>query len=442
MSVHDSGDLVDTARKPTRAFLVGVQSPDTGTDLARELLAELAELAGTLRMQVVGSLMVKLRNPQPRYLVGAGKAREILDLAHSCAADVLIFDDPLTPSQQRNWEEFADLAVIDRQEVILDIFADRAHTREATLQVELARATYALPRLRRRWTHLHRQRGAAGGQGSRGEGEQQLEVDSRLVRSRIARLKEQLDEVEKHRRVQRRQRLKRPVPVAAIVGYTNAGKSSLLNALVQADVVVEDKLFATLDPTVRRLVLPNRQEVLLVDTVGFIRKLPHLLVEAFKSTLEETLMADFLIEVIDVTSNQIDEQRGTTRSVLAEIGAGAKPVIVTLNKIDVVADEVTRRRLRRAYPEALLISARTGEGLPELTGVLARELEAALHEEELLVPHDRYALVALLRRRSAVLAEKFEEIGTRLRARVPSDLAAAVADYVVPAGARGCAGGP
>lgn len=431
MSARDSGNLVDTGRKAARAFLVGIQSPEVGTEEARELLAELAELSATLGVQAVGSTMVKLRAVQPRYLVGAGKAQEILDLANSCGAEVLIFDDPLSPSQQRNWEEFADLAVIDRQEVILDIFANRAHTREAALQVELARATYALPRLRRRWTHLHRQRGAAGGQGSRGEGEQQLEVDSRLVRTRISRLKEQLEEVEKHRRVQRSHRQKRPVPVAAIVGYTNAGKSSLLNAMAHTDVFVEDKLFATLDPTVRRLALPNREELLVADTVGFIRKLPHMLVEAFKSTLEETLMADFLIEVIDVTSDQVEEHRATTRAVLAEIGAGEKPVVLVLNKIDLVTDELARRRLRRAYPEAIQISARSGEGLPELSAALARELAAALHEQELLVPHNRYALVTLLHRRGAILGEKHEEAGVRLRARVPADLVSAVLDYVV-----------
>jgi GTP-binding protein HflX len=430
VSVHQSGARVDTAGKAERAFLVAIQRPGTTPETSRELLAELEELCRTLGVTVVASTTVRLRSPHTRLLVGSGKANEIIAQARDVEADVLVFDDPLSPSQQRNWEELADLAVIDRQEVILDIFAERAHTREAALQVALARATYALPRLQRRWTHLHRQRGAAGGQGMRGEGEQQLELDSRMVRTQIVRLKEQIEEVKKHRHVQRSQRLKRPLPVAAIVGYTNAGKSSLLNALTGTNVFVENKLFATLDATVRRLLLANHQELLLVDTVGFIRKLPHMLVDAFKSTLEETLMADVLIEVIDATSDQIEEHRRTTREVLTEIGAGEKPVIPVLNKIDRVADELARRRLQRACPEAILISALTGEGLPQLTETLARALDATLKEQELLIPHERYDLVALLRRRSAVISEKAEDAGVSLRARVPADLAPVVAAFV------------
>jgi GTPase len=429
VSIQESDARVETAAQPERAFLVGIQRAGAAPETCRELLAELEELCRTLGVCVIGSTMVRLRAPQPRYLVGSGKAHEIMTLAREAGADVLVFDDPLSPSQQRNWESLADLAVIDRQEVILDIFAARAQTREAALQVALARATYALPRLQRRWTHLHRQRGAVGGQGMRGEGEQQLELDSRMVREQIMRLKEQIEEVKKHRRVQRSHRLKRPLPVAAIVGYTNAGKSSLLKALTGTDVFIEDKLFATLDATVRRLALANHQELLLVDTVGFIRKLPHLLVDAFKSTLEETLMADVLIEVIDVTSVALDEHRRTTRAVLEEIGAGAKPVIAALNKIDCIADDLTRRRLQRAHPDAIPISALTGEGLAQLAETLGRALDENLAEQDLLIPHDRYDLVALLRRRSAVVAESYEEGGVALRARVPPDLAAAVAAF-------------
>jgi len=424
--------LIDTQRKPQKALLVGVQMPDTAPEVARELLAELEDLASTLGVEVVGTLMAKVRAPQPRYLVGQGKANEMVARARELQADVLIFDDPLTPAQQRNWEALADRAVIDRQEVILDIFANRARTREATLQVALAQATYSLPRLRRRWTHLSRQRGAVGGQGMRGEGEQQLEVDARIVRTRITRLQELLKDVQKQRRVQRRQRQRKAVPVAAIVGYTNAGKSSLLNALTDTHVQVEDKLFATLDATVRRRLLPNRQEVLLVDTVGFIRKLPHLLVEAFKSTLEETRMADVLIEVLDATSDQIEAHRATTRAVLVEIGAGDRPVLPVLNKVDLLPDERTRRRLLRALPEAILISARTGEGLDHLVAALAREVEHGVQEQDLLVPHDHFGVVALLRRRSAVLAETYEEAGVRLRVRVPAELLPTVAPFVAP----------
>ncbi len=403
-----------------------------GPEEARELLDELGDLADTLGVDVADSLLVKLRWPQPRYLVGEGKAREIVERARASRADVVVFDDPLTPAQQRNWEALADRAVIDRQELILDIFASRAHTREASLQTALAQAVYSLPRLRRRWTHLNRQRGAAGGQGLRGEGEQQLELDARAVRARIARLEDLLEEVQKQRRVQRGQRQKKALPVAAIVGYTNAGKSSLLNALTETQVLVEDKLFATLDATVRRRVLPNRQEILLVDTVGFIRKLPHQLVEAFRSTLEEACLADFLIEVLDAASSQLEAHRATTRAVLEEIGAGDKPVLTVLNKIDLVPDGLARRRLQRAFPEAMPISTRTGEGLGALVDALAREAAQGWRERDLLVPHDRFDVVALLRRRSAVLAEAYDETGIRLRARVPADLASAVARFELP----------
>jgi GTP-binding protein HflX len=433
LSANAPANLIDLPRKPQRALLVGLQMPGTEPAVARELLAELEELANTLGVEVAGSLMVRLRSPQPRYLVGEGKAREIVQQAGQLGAEVLIFDDPLTPAQQRNWEALADRAVIDRQEVILDIFGNRARTREATLQVALAQMTYSLPRLRRRWTHLGRQRGAAGGQGMRGEGEQQLELDARIVRGRIARLQDQLEEVQKRRRVQRGHRQKRAVPVAAIVGYTNAGKSSLLNALTDTHVLVEDKLFATLDATVRRRVLPNRQEILLVDTVGFIRKLPHQLVDAFRSTLEETRMADFLIEVLDATSDRLEAHRATTRAVLAEIGAADIPVVPVLNKVDLLPDELSRRRLRRRFPENLLVSARSGEGLGSLVDALAREVERGLQEQDLLVPHDRYDLVALLRRRSAVLAESYDAAGVHLRARVPADLAALVSPFAVEA---------
>ena len=421
----------DDPLKVEKAFLVGIEHKNSEALEAEEHLQELADLVTTLGLTIVGSEKVKLRTPRTRLLLGTGKARDVVNMARECGADVLIFDDPLTPSQQRNWEAFADLAVIDRQEVILDIFADRAQTREAVLQVALAKTTYAMPRLRRRWTHLHRQRGAAGGRGMRGEGEQQLEMDSRMVRVRLAQLRRQLAEVRQHRDVQRSKRQRRPLPVAAIVGYTNAGKSSLLNTLTEADVLVENKLFATLDPTVRRLMLPNHQELLLVDTVGFIRKLPHLLVEAFKSTLEETTMADFLIEVIDVTGEHLEEHHRTTREVLADIGAGDKPVVTVLNKIDRIEDALERRRIARKYPDAILISARTGEGLDDMRAALAHELEASLCVEDVLIPHQRYDLVAKLHRTSAILRESYDEDGIRLQVRMSRDMRATLAPYTI-----------
>jgi len=432
LSKNDVHIIKEDPLKVERAFLVGVQiggPTDTSMD---EILNELAELSRTLGVEVVGRTQVKIRRPNSKLLVGKGKADELLDMARSCEADVIIFDDPLTPSQQRNWENFADLAVIDRQEVILDIFAARAQTKEATLQVSLAQANYSLPRLKRRWTHLHRQRGMKGGMGLRGEGEQQIEVDSRLVRDRIVQLKRQLVTVQQHRQTRRGKRRRKPVAVAAIVGYTNAGKSSLLNAMTSADVFVENKLFATLDATVRRVALPNRQELLLVDTVGFIRKLPHLLVEAFKSTLEETRFADFLIEVLDVAGSQIEEHHQTTREILTEIDATKKNVITVFNKIDLVHDPLTLRRLRRKYPDAVFISAKTGEGLDEFTDMLAQELETTLQQVELLIPHNRYDLVAKLHRSSAILEERHEAEGTLLKANVPREIFEHVKLFTLP----------
>ena len=415
----DVGVVNEDSTKLQFAFLIGVQTAESGPERTEELLAELGELVSTLGLEITGQMTVKLRDINPRLLVGEGKAQEICAAARQAGADVIIFDDFLSPSQQRNWENLADMAVIDRQEVILDIFASRAQTNEARLQVELAQANYSLPRLERRWTHLHRQRGMAGGMGMRGEGEQQLEVDSRIVRTQIAKLKVRLREVRQRRQVQRNQRLRKPVPVAAIVGYTNAGKSSLLNTLTQASVLTEDKLFATLDPTVRRLELPDGQALLMADTVGFIRKLPHTLVEAFHSTLEETAMADYLVEVLDATAASLEEHHDTTAQVLEEIGAGDKPSLLVLNKVDALPDLLSRQRLQRRFPDALLISAKTGEGMDALRSAMAELCRASMTEMALLIPHSRYDQLALVRKTCAILSESYEDAGVRLTVRVP-----------------------
>lgn len=401
------------------AFLVGLETYHTPAELCQELLDELAELADTLGLTVAGQCVVKLREQNSRLLIGEGKAQEIIELASQAGADVIIFDETLTPAQQRNWEQLSNLAVIDRQEVILDIFASHAHTREAVLQVALAKANYSLPRLKRRWTHLSRQRGMAGGMGMRGEGEQQLEVDSRLVRTQIARLKTQLATVRRHRQVQRQQRLRKPMPVAAIVGYTNAGKSSLLNALTEAGVHTANQLFATLDPTIRRFTLPGGQDILLTDTVGFIRRLPHLLVEAFHSTLEETAVADFIVEVLDATSDSMEEHHRTTMQVLEEIGAKVKSCITVLNKIDLVTDSVQRRRLERLFPEAIMVSAKTGFGLEELGIRLESFAEAESSRFQLLVPHNRQDAIVNIRRSCTIDRESYESEGVLLTVRAP-----------------------
>src|SRR6188474_872787 len=308
-----------------RALLVGAYTEPNGRDEATSLLAELEELVDTLGIPVVDRLLVHHREQHARLLIGTGKAEEIVARAKEQKLDVIVFDNELTPSQQRNWEALSGVAVIDRQEVILDIFARRAQTREARLQIELAQLEYSLPRLTRAWGHLVRQ---GGGIGARGEGETQLEQDKRRIRNAIDRCKRELEQVRASRATQRKDRKRTPVPNCAIVGYTNSGKSSLLRRLTGAKVLVEDKLFATLDTTTRKVALPNKQPLLLTDTVGFVRKLPHRLVEAFNATLEEAVVADFLIHVLDASQPAVLEFYQTTKRVLAELGSHDKPTLI------------------------------------------------------------------------------------------------------------------
>ena len=402
-----------------KAFLIGIFSQPEEAAAAEELVNELAELADTLEMEVVGSRIVRIREPNPKLLIGEGKAQEIVQLAENAEADVIVFDDFLTPSQQRNWEQLSSLAVIDRQEVILDIFAAHAKTNEATLQVQLAQANYSLPRLKRRWTHLNRQGGKAGGMGAKGEGEQQLEIDSRVIRNNIAKLKRQLEDVQQHRKIQRAKRLRKPVPVAAIVGYTNAGKSSLLNAMTHAGVLSENKLFATLDPTVRRYRLPGGQDVLLADTVGFIRKLPHTLVEAFKSTLEETALADFIIEVCDASATGLDDRHETTLNVLDEIGAGDKPIVMVLNKMDLVTEPIEINRLKTRYPDAVFASTVTGLGLDEIAERVEMFVDAESKIFSLVIPHDRYGCITQIRANCSIISEEYDNDGVHLSVKAP-----------------------
>ena len=402
----------------TSAFLVAIQTQECGAEECAELLLELQELCTTLGLNVVGSDIAKQREPNPGYLIGSGKAAEIARRAAELGADAIVFDDSLSPSQQRNWEKMSGLAVIDRHEVILDIFAAHAKTKEAVLQVELARSNYSLPRLKRQWTHLNRQRGMAGGMGMRGEGEQQIELDSRIVRMKIAKLRQQLEEVQRHREVQRLQRMRRPVPTAAIVGYTNAGKSSLLNAMTGADVLVENKLFATLDPTIRKYQLPGGQTLLMADTVGFIRKLPHLLVEAFKSTLEETALMDIIVEVLDVSSSGMEERHETTLRVLNEIGADARRALLVLNKVDLI-DGLTRQRVQKRFPDGLFCSTKTGEGLAELARRLEGAMASAWQEVTLVIPHNRLEQLARIRDWGTIISEEYDDKGAHIRAKLP-----------------------
>jgi GTP-binding protein HflX len=410
-------DFLDTpaSNKLERAFLVGVQTADMAPGEGAELLGELAELVENLRLTVTRQTLVNLRQPTPALLLGSGKAEELAEQAKADGADVIVFDEALSPAQQRNWEKLSGLAVIDRQEVILEVFADRAHTREAVLQVALARMEYSLPRLTRAWTHLSRQRGK-GAMG--GEGETQLEQDRRIVRDRITHLKAELTEVRKQRSTQRRRRQRVPVPTSAIVGYTNAGKSSLLNALTGASVLAEDKLFATLDPTTRQLQLRGNQKLLVTDTVGFIRRLPHGLVEAFKATLEEVVVADFLIHVLDITNPNVAQHHETTLAVLRELGADEKRTITVFNKAD-AADDEARQRAHRLDPNGLLVSARTGLGLEQLVDRCLELIADSLGASTLLIPHGRYDIVARFHEVGHVQHEEQRDEGVFIQGRFP-----------------------
>lgn len=388
-------EAVDTKPVRSKAFLVGTGEGAETPSEVREHLDELAELTDSLGADVCGSLTVMLRERNIRYFVGSGKAEEIASAAEAAKADVIIFDSPLGPSQQRNLERLCHRKVIDRHEVILDIFAERAMTREAVLQVELARSRYFLPRLTGAWMHLSRQRG--GNTGARGEGEKQIEIDRRLLKHRIAMLEKELSEVRKQRSVQRKNRERGKIPHAAIVGYTNAGKSTLLNTLTGAEAYAADRLFATLDPTTRRLVLPDHQDLLLTDTVGFIRKLPHSLVEAFKSTLEEAVLADFILLILDASSPAVSEHLETTLSVLSELGADRKDLLIVFNKMDAAsADPFLMPKLKAMAPSAVFVSCRTGQGLDLLRERLMAKLSEAGELVRVAIPPYRSDLTALL----------------------------------------------
>jgi len=361
-------DINPRGKTVERALLVGAFFKQFDRPEAESLLLELEELVVTLGVPILGRMLVFSRETHAPYLLGTGKAAEIAERVRVEGLDSVIFDNELTPSQQRNWEKITGVAVLDRQEVILDIFAQRAQTHEARLQIELARMEYSLPRLTRAWGHLVRQ---GGGIGAKGEGESQLEQDKRRVRNTISRLKAQLEEIRTIRSTQRKDRKRTPIPNAAIVGYTNAGKSSLMRRLTGAEVLVEDKLFATLDTTTRKVALPNHQPLLLTDTVGFVRRLPHRLVEAFRATLEESVLAEFLIHILDVSQPEVLTFYKTTMDVLSELGSDTKRMIIAFNKVDRIEERSTLEPLRRQFPDAHFISTHTGEGMDGLVDHMA-----------------------------------------------------------------------
>lgn len=396
-------------------------------------LEELALLCETADLNVVGSATQNLRHPNPRTYVGAGKLEEIADLRVSLKADVVVFDDELSPAQLRNVENALDTKVIDRPTLILDIFARRAFTHEGRLQVELAQLEYRLPRLTRMWSHLSRQ--AVGGVGLRGPGETQLEVDRRLARTRISQLKTQLDEVHRHRELYRERRRRNNVPVVALVGYTNAGKSTLLNQLSDASVLQEDKLFATLDPTTRRIRLPGGDPILLTDTVGFINNLPTTLIAAFRATLEEIEEAAVLLHVLDITHPNAPEQAETVRTILDELGVSDKPTITALNKIDAIDGDPGALGIEEDLDlpsDYVAISARSGEGLDTLLTRIEETVARSKNRVRLdvCIPYDRSELVNLFHRAGQVELEEHNEHGTRLTGMVPARVSARFEPFI------------
>jgi GTP-binding protein HflX len=393
-----------------RALLVRICFDKREEEEAASLLAELEELVTTLGIGIAESVLVRSRVQHKRFICGTGKAEELADQARELGCDCIVFDNEVSPMQQRAWEGVADMTVLDREEVILDIFAKRARTREARLQVDLARMQYAMPRMARMWGHLDREGGGGSGgrSAARGMGEQQIEVDRRMARKRIDRIKAELVVVRRQRATQRKERQKFDTPHAAIVGYTNAGKSTLLNKLAGSEVMEADMLFATLDPTTRRIDLPDGQAMLLTDTVGFVRNLPHRLVEAFKSTLEESLLADFLVHVVDASDPQAGQFHDTTLEVLKELGAEEKPVLTVLNKIDRVEDDGMKASLRSRFPEALFVSAVTGDGLEALVREFTEQLADRIRRRRFRIPQSRGGLLAQLHAEAKVLSTDYE----------------------------------
>lgn len=411
------GRLPGNARTENEAaVLVGVECRRGGTLSATESLDELERLAESAGVRVVGRVLQSLAHPQPATFIGAGKVEEVRRYAVENGAQVIIFDEPLSPAQQRNLERSLDLKVIDRSQLILDIFAQRARSLEGKLQVELAQLQYLLPRLTRQWQHLSR---LGGGVGTRGPGETQLEVDRRKVRERVAVLRRRLREVARTRHLHRQSRADVPLPTVALVGYTNAGKSTLMNALTAAHTLVADQLFATLDPTVRHLRLPSGAGALLVDTVGFIHKLPHGFVDAFKSTLEEVQTADLLLHVVDASHPMAERHGAVVEAVLRELGAERKPRILVLNK----ADKLEFAPFTPGHTPSCLVSARTGAGLGDLLNKIDAALLQQLEQIQVRLPIARGDLVARVRQLGRIVTEQYHADAMELVAYVPPKLA-------------------
>ena len=419
---------VDLGVVRQRALLIGTGAGTNTVDEGEASLSELALLTDTAGADPVESVLQRRDAPDPATYIGSGKAQELRGLADALDADVVVFDDELTPAQQRNLEKLFGRDVVDRVALILDIFAQHATSQEGMVQVELAQLRYRLPRLRGKGHELSQQAGGIGTR--RGPGETQLEVDRRRIQRRVTKLESELERLARTRATQRKARRRRELVTVALVGYTNAGKSTLLNRLTSAGVLVEDQLFSTLDPTTRKLRLPGGETVLLTDTVGFVRKLPHQLVEAFRSTLEDVVDADLLVHVVDGASPTAEQQIDAVRDVLREIGAADLPELLVVNKLDVAGPDAVDDLLG-GDPGAVAVSAATGEGIDKLREVLANRLRALDQIIELSVPYERGDVMAALHRAGEVLVEVHGDRETRVRARIPDAGVSRFAEFVV-----------
>lgn len=420
---------ISTAPAPERAILMGVDWRESNWPIDRSL-DELERLADTAGAVVVARLKQRLERPIPKSYIGSGKVEELRGFVQRLDADVVIFDDDLTPSQQSYLERALGepTKIIDRTALILDIFGLHARTREGRLQVQLAQLQYLLPRLRGMWSHLAKEQ-TRGGIGSRfGQGESQLEVDRRMIRNRIAALRKELKGLEKRRDVQSKWRASSPAFRVALAGYTNAGKSSLLNRLTGSDVLAQDKLFATLDPTTRSYELPGGRAITVTDTVGFIQKLPHSLVEAFKSTLSEVRDADLILKVVDISDDDHARQLDAVDRVLREVEAGVRPSVTVFNKVDLLAP-LELESLERRMPDAVFFSARTGYGLAALLERVALEASASDELISCEIPYREGALVAAIRKQGSVLSESYLDDALSMVCRVPARIASALEPY-------------
>ena len=414
------------------ALLVGTYPSGDNKQLCEEYLEELHRLCDTYGLKAVGKFPCPIKKLDPKTYLGIGKLEELKAAAQELNADIIIFDEEISPHQQRNLEKIFMRPVIDRTELIIEVFAQRAQTKEARLQIELAKVKYQFPRLKRMWTHLSRQTATAGGGAYlKGEGEKQIEIDRRILRRQIDRLKDEIEHVAEQRQTQRSLRERTGIPTFAIVGYTNAGKSTLLKSLTQADVLVENKLFATLDTTTRKFVLPNRQEILLIDTVGFIRKIPHTLVAAFKSTLEEAVHTDILLHLIDLSHPMAEEQAEESMRVLKELGAAGYPIITVLNKIDQCPNPALAAKFRVKYPKTVSISALQGVGIEALLELMANEVSLLRKVIKARIPQSHYAIVSELMREGRVIECDYEENDILLKAEIPTRLENRVQPFLI-----------